>query len=233
MSNADRLHNDSFLRFIDESDRQALLKKSSQLAFKKGDQIVRVKDIDTNIYIIDCGRVRVTLFSNEGKEVSFVDIGKGGNFGELSAIDEKPRSANVIALSDTKITVISPEEFFRLLEKYPRLTIEILRQVTGVVRRLCDRIFVYSTMHVRNRICLEILQMAKGNMDLDGVVRINNPPTQLEIASRVSCTREAISREFKFLIEAGILTKSAKKIVIEDIKLLQEMVDSQNRNLNE
>ena len=181
-------------------------------------------DNDTNLYLIDNGSVRVTLFSNDGKEVSFVDIDGGGNFGEFSAIDGKPRSANVIALSDTTITIVSPEMFIQILEKYPSVCIEMLQQLTTIVRRLCDRIFEYSTLDVCDRVQAELLRIARENLDFDGVARITNPPTQSEMASRVSCTREAVSRELKKLEDSGLIKREPKKLIIEDCKRLEDLV---------
>ena len=215
----------TFLRLLSREDRREILKRSTNREFKKGEQIVRVMDRDTNLYLINTGSVRVTLYSNEGKEVSFVDIDAGGNFGEFSAIDGKPRSANVIALSDTTITVVPPSEFVRMLEKYPEVCIEILQQLTGIVRRLCDRIFEYSTLDVSDRVHTELLRLAKKNLDYDGIARVHNPPTQSELASRVSCTREAVSRELKKLENSGIIKREPKRLIIEDCKRLQELVD--------
>ena len=215
----------TFLRLLSREDRREILKRSTNREFKKGEQIVRVMDRDTNLYLINTGSVRVTLYSNEGKEVSFVDIDAGGNFGEFSAIDGKPRSANVIALSDTTITVVPPSEFVRMLEKYPEVCIEILQQLTGIVRRLCDRIFEYSTLDVSDRVHTELLRLAKKNLDYDGIARVHNPPTQSELASRVSCTREAVSRELKKLENSGIIKREPKRLIIEDCKRWQELVD--------
>ena len=214
----------SFLSLITKEDRENLIEKSIARDYKKGDQIVRVKDLDTNLYLINKGQVRVTLFSSEGKEVSFVDIDEGGNFGEFSAIDGRPRSANVIALADTTITIVPPEEFLGILQKYPAVSMEMLQQLTTIVRRLCDRIFEYSTLDVSNRVHAELLRISKEHMDFDGIARIENPPTQSELASRVSCTREAVSRELKRLEDSGVIIRKPKKLIIEDCRRLQEMI---------
>jgi len=216
---------ESFLGLISKQDRVSALEQSTLKKFKKGEQIVRELDTDTNLYLINSGKVRVTLFSNRGKEVSFVDIEKGGNFGEFSAIDGKPRSANVIALSDAEITILPPEVFLWILENYPVVCIEILKQITGIVRRLCNRIFEYSTLDVRNRIALELLRRSEGEIDGDGVRRIENPPTQLELASRLSCSREVVSREFKSFEALGVISRSTKILVIEDYNRLQAIAE--------
>lgn len=215
----------SFLRLLTEQDREQLLQKSFSKKFQKGKYIIRAMDCDTNLYLIDAGRVRVTLFSNEGKEVSFIDIAAGGNFGEFSAIDGKPRSANVIALSDTTITIVSPSDFLNILRKYPVVCIEMLQQLTGVVRQLCDRIFEYATLDVSKRIHAQLLRISKENLDFDGVARINNPPTHAELASRVSCTREAVSRELKRLEKSGLIKRQQKRLIIEDCNRLHELVE--------
>ena len=216
---------ESFLGLISKQDRVSALEQSTLKKFKKGEQIVRELDTDTNLYLINSGKVRVTLFSNRGKEVSFVDIEKGGNFGEFSAIDGKPRSANVIALSDAEITILPPEVFLWILKNYPVVCIEILKQITGIVRRLCNRIFEYSTLDVRNRIALELLRRSEGEIDGDGVRRIENPPTQLELASRLSCSREVVSREFKSFEALGVISRSTKILVIEDYNRLQAIAE--------
>ena len=215
----------AFLGNLDENDRAWLLARAGTRHFHKGQQIVRVKDEDANFYLINSGFVRVTLYSADGKEISFTDIGPGGNFGELSAIDGKPRSANVIALSETEITVVPPHVFLEVLHKSSAASVDMLRQLAAIVRRLCDRIYEYSTLGVCNRINLELLRLCSQHLDLDGVARIKNPPTQLEMASRVSCTREAVSREYNKLETLGIISRKSKTLIIENVPGLQALVD--------
>ena len=66
---------DSILRHLTRDDLDRLLRMSTIKQVTKGGQIIRVFDRDTNFYIIDSGTVRVTLYSCDGKEVTFVDIG--------------------------------------------------------------------------------------------------------------------------------------------------------------
>ncbi len=213
------------LKSLSEQDVRDLLKQSESRRFKKDDQIVRVRDRDTNLYLIHSGLVRVMLFSSEGKEVSFVDIGTGGNFGELSAIDNQPRSANVIALHDVEITIVPAKALLAVLQKYPDVCIELLQQLTSIVRRLCDRIFEYSTLEVPHRIRLELLRLAREHPAADGFAAVANPPTQVELASRLSCTREAVSREYNNLETLGIIRRQRKLLCIDDVVQLEEMVD--------
>lgn len=213
------------LGLLDPGEREKLLLQCATRKYARGEQIVREMENSNNMYFIERGKVRVTLFSRDGREVSFADLQQGENFGEMSVIDSKPRSANVIALTETDITIMPSAVFRRILHEHPAVALELLRQLTAMIRRLCDRIFEFSTIGVNNRIHAELLRLARKNLDLDGIARIPNVPTHAQFASRVSCHREAVSRELKALEKRGILQKKNRKLIVPKIALLQEMVD--------
>ena len=210
---------------LDTEEREKILAQCTAHRYAKGEQVVREMETDNNMYFIERGKVRVTLFSKEGREVSFSILQAGDNFGEMSAIDGKPRSANVIALTETEMIIMPPRVFRRMFHRHPVVAQELLQQLTAMIRRLCDRIFEYSTLGVNNRIHAELLRLAGDHIDLDGVVRIPNVPTHAQFASRVSCHREAVSRELKALENEGIVQKKNRKLIIPEIQRLQKMVD--------
>ena len=212
-------------RLVDDDVRKQVLRECQQHEYEKGEQIVREMDEDNNVYFIDEGCARVMLYSCRGREVSFIDLYEGDNFGELSAIDGRPRSANVVALKKTRITVMHAEVFLELLTRYPSVNLYFLRQLTSMVRRLCDRIFEYSTLGVVHRIHAELLRIARQNIDLDGVARIKNMPTHAQLGSRLSCNREAVSRELSELERLGIIARVQRKFIIEDVSKLEQLVE--------
>ena len=215
----------ALLELLDAGERKKMLAQCTTRRYVKGEQIVREMEQDNNMYFIERGKVRVTLFSREGREVNFANLEQGENFGEISVIDGKPRSANVIALTETDMIIMPPQIFQRIFHRHPAVAMELLQQLTAMIRRLCDRIFEYSTIGVNNRIHAELLRLAKNHLDLDGVVRIPNVPTHAQLASRVSCHREAVSRELKALENEGILLKKNRKLIIPEIRHLQKKVD--------
>ena len=172
------------------------------------------------------GAVRVTLFSSNGREVSFIDLAGGANFGELAALDGQPRSANVIALRETHLIIMPPQVFRRMLAAHPAVAEALLRQLTAIIRRLCERIFEYATSGVHARIHAELLRLARAHLDLDGVARIPRPPTHAHLASRVSCHREAVSRELKSLQNAGLITREKGRLVVPNLQRLQDLANS-------
>ncbi|MDA7968361.1 MAG: Crp/Fnr family transcriptional regulator [Gammaproteobacteria bacterium] len=210
---------------------EALEKIRAQCAtrrYEKDEQIVGELERGKQMYFIERGRARVTLLSYGGREVSFVDLAAGENFGELSLIDGQPRSANVIALTECEIMVMPENVFQRLLDAHPRIAFALLRQLTAMVRRLCERIFEFSTIGVNQRLHAELLRLAKKHIELDGVARIPNAPTHAQLASRISCHREAVTRELNSLENAGVLAREKRKLIVPEIRRLQQMVDLVN-----
>ena len=217
--------NSVLLRGLSAQQLDDVLSQCHRKRFAKDSQIVREHDEDNNIFLIESGILGVSQFSASGKEVGYIELGVGENFGELSAIDGKPRSASVIAISDSEVTVMPFAVFKSLITSSSAASVEIMYQLTAMVRRLCDRIYEFSTLSVSNRIHAETLRLAKKHLDLDGVARIAKPPTHASMASRLSCNREAVSREMKRMEKSGIIVKNGRRWEIPDVNVLQSMVD--------
>ncbi len=216
---------ESLLSLLGHEERAAVLGQCATRRYAKGEQIIREQEHDRDIYFIDRGEVRVALFSRDGREVSFTDLAPGQNFGEIALLDGKPRSATVIALTEADLTVMPLAVFRRMLRRHPAVSLELLRQLSAMIRRLCARVFEYSTSGVKQRIHAELLRLARANLDYDGVARIANAPTHAQLASRVSCHREAVSRELKALEHSGILVKGRGRYIIAEMGRLQERVE--------
>ena len=88
-------------RGLSGSDLEALAKRCRWRRYSSGQLIIGHQDESNDVFFIAEGLVRVTVYSGSGKEVSFRDLGAGKSIGELSAVDGAPRSANVIALTDS------------------------------------------------------------------------------------------------------------------------------------
>jgi CRP-like cAMP-binding protein len=103
--------------------------------FKKGATIIHEGTIGSNAYLILSGSVEV--FKKVGDEkLVLTRLVKGNIFGEMSLVDEKPRSATIVALEETEVRILSRERFESMLEQNPRAVIPLLKQVFQRVRYL-------------------------------------------------------------------------------------------------
>jgi hypothetical protein len=96
--------------------------------YKSGEIIIRENDHGETAYLIDSGRVEVTKYL-QGKNTHLTYLYPGEIFGEMSLIDDKPRSATVTAADDTEVHVIQRDQFFETLNSNPEVALKLLNTV--------------------------------------------------------------------------------------------------------
>ena len=183
-------------------------------------RILSQDDRTNDVFFVVQGKIRITNYSETGKEISFRDLGVGEIFGELAAIDGLPRSASALALSDALLASISAKRYLEILQSYPTLSIACLKRLSRLIRQLSDRIVQTATMPVRDRIHAELARMALQNAKAEGT--IDPMPTHSEIANRVSTHREAVTRELLKLEKEGIVSRRGRSLVVLNIEMLRK-----------
>jgi len=203
---------------------EALARDCAWRNFDAGQRIISRHAKDRDVYFLVSGRVRVTTYSAAGRQVTFQDVGAGEIFGEVAAIDEMPRSADVVALEPALIASMSPAVFRRLLRDEPALCERLLKRLAGLVRRLSERVIDLSTLGVQNRIHAELLRLARDAGVAANSARIDPAPKHADIASQVSTYREQVTRELSTLARRGLLAKDGTALVVRDVARLEKLV---------
>ena len=218
------LANIGLLEGLPEADLEALAKRCRWRSFGADEMVLAHLDAGADVLFLTEGRLRVSLYSASGKEVSFEDLGPGQHFGELAVIDGKCRSASVFALEPGAVAFLSGRDFLDLLKRHFIVARRLMTALCRLVRRLDERVFEFSTLTVNNRIHAELLRLAGGG-DADGrSATISPAPRHADIASRVSTHREAVTREINVLARAGIIRQQRDALYILDLPRLAEMV---------
>jgi len=193
--------------------------------YEAGKRIISRNADDRDVYLLVSGRVRITTYSQGGRQVTFRDIAAGDLFGEVAALDEKPRSADVIALDGALLASMSPPVFRRLLADEPLVGGRVMTRLAALVRSLSERVIDLSTLGVQNRIHAEILRLARAAGVVRNRARLEPGPKHADIASQVSTYREQVTRELSALARAGILEKGGAALVVRDVARLEKMVE--------
>ena len=109
----------------------------AQMIFSKtysaGQKIFAMGDEGRNAYFIERGRVQVSLPKDDGETI-IAELGKGEIFGEMSMIDDVPRSATVTAVEDTEVIVIQRSRFIQPLKSARPMMNLLLRIVLARFR---------------------------------------------------------------------------------------------------
>ena len=76
-----------------------------------GQEIINREDKNSDLIIVQNGKVRIVVYTLSGREVTLDEVEAGAFFGELAAIDKEPRSATVFALEPSTLAFLSGEKF--------------------------------------------------------------------------------------------------------------------------
>jgi CRP-like cAMP-binding protein len=219
------------LRGIDQQALDDLARQCAQRTYQARQQIVSRESKDRHVHFIVSGTVRVGVYSASGREVAFRDVGAGKCFGELSAIDGLPRSANVEAIGECTIASIAPQVFWTLLEKHPQVMANVVRLLTATIRSLSDRLFELSTLGIQNRVHAELLRLAREAGVRKGPSAVIDPaPRHVDIASRISANREQVTKELSAMARQGLVAKQGRSLVVPDLARLERIVAEVRRS---
>jgi CRP-like cAMP-binding protein len=192
--------------------------------FEAGEQLVQYQDPSTDVFFLAAGKLRVIVYSLEGKAVQFTDLKPGAMFGEIAAIDRAARSAGVEAIETSTVASLTADQFEQLLLREPRVAIATLKHVAAEVRRLSGRVVEFSTLVVQNRIQAELLRLA-ADTGKDGAGALLSPaPSLADVAERISTHREAVSRELSRLASKGLIRREGGNLRIVDMARLTRLV---------
>jgi CRP-like cAMP-binding protein len=192
--------------------------------YDAGELILSYHDPSTEVFFLMAGKVRVIIYSGEGKAVLFTDLSPGTMFGEIAAIDREARSAGVDAVQPSTTASLTASQFESLLLREPAVAVATLRHLTAEVRRLSERVLEFSTLAVRNRIHAELLRLAAPARQQQGHALLSPAPSLSDIADRISTHREAVSRELSRLGSTGLLRREGNDLRITDVARLERLV---------
>lgn len=178
------------------------------------------------VFFLVAGRARITTYSAGGREVAFRDCEAGEHFGDLSAIDGQPRSADVVTLEPSLLACLPAAAFLALLQREPLVAMRMMRNLTGLVRRLTERVIDLSTLGVQTRLHAELLRLARAaGVAADNTARIDPAPPHAALAGKISTNREQVTRELSALTRRGVLRKDgAHVLVVADVRELEALV---------
>ncbi len=176
-----------------------------------------------DVYFVLRGEVRIVNYSASGREVAYAIIPAGGYFGELSAIDGRPRSANVLAVEDCLLATLTPAAFKELLALDSEIAARVMQKLVRIIRSADDRILDLATLSAYQRVYVEVLRMKKPDPVRPNSWLIYPLPTQAQIAALASTTRETVARVLSQLSHDHIAERKSKTLYIRDLARLQAL----------
>jgi CRP-like cAMP-binding protein len=200
---------------LSKADLDAIVSTFRRRTFDRGETLVHVGGPGGSVFLIETGRVRISLPGTESREVTLAHMGPGDCFGEMSMLDGEPRSATVTAVEDTVVLEGTRDDFMRSLEKSPRIAMSLLVMMSQRLRAANDIIESLSFLDVQGRVARLLLDMgAKHGVEAAEGLSIPVPYTRQEMANLVSTSRETLTRVLKNFERLKYIRLLRRKIVV-------------------
>jgi CRP/FNR family transcriptional regulator, cyclic AMP receptor protein len=212
MNTVDFLATVPLFKLLDAGELARFAELVREKNYPKGSVILFEDDPGDSLFIVRSGRVKVVLVSEDGHEVILGILGVGEHFGELSLIDEQPRSAHVIAMEESSLLVLHREDFRRRVEANTSVAWSLLVELSHRLRKADGQIGSLVLLDVPGRIARMLLDTA----DAGGSDRIEKPLTHQTIAHLIGASRETVSRAMREFEEAGWIGTERRRIQITD-----------------
>jgi CRP/FNR family cyclic AMP-dependent transcriptional regulator len=183
-----------------------------ELSYKKNSTVMTQGDKTRSLFIISEGRMKVFANDEDGGQTIFTFQGKGKFFGELSLLDDAPRSASVVAVEDSKVLTLSHQHFDNFLSKHPEICPALFKALTTRIRQMDDTICTLTSRDIYGRLVQTLYNEATEQSD--GTF-ITQRLTHQDLAEMVGSSREMVSRIFKELKVGGYIEVEKKQVIIK------------------
>jgi CRP-like cAMP-binding protein len=193
----------------------AVLARTLVRRIARGELILRRGDPSVGMFVIATGRVRVSLVSEDGKEVTLGVLGPGETLGEMSLLDGEPCSADATAQEDCVLLVIERSQFLRMLRANADLCLRLLAILTGRIRRSNAALEDIALLDLPTRLGRLLLRLARDYGVPEGSgTRIEVKLSQKDLSTLVGSSREKVNKQLRQWEEDHVLGKNGARIVI-------------------
>ena len=216
---AQRLRTIPLFTQLSDEEVTRVTQAARERTYPKNSVILFEDDPGDALYVVLTGEVKVVLIGEDGREVILSILRSGDFFGEMSLIDNQPRSAHVIATEASNLMVLRRDEFRDCLEQAPRIALGLLQALSRRLRRADDKIGGLVLLDVTGRVSRVLLELADEH---DGE-RVPRKITHHMLAQMIGSSRETVSRTLRELADQGLIQVSRKDIAILDRSRLEDL----------
>ncbi|MCM2333716.1 MAG: Crp/Fnr family transcriptional regulator [Anaeromyxobacteraceae bacterium] len=207
---------------LDAASADALERLCETRAFAEGAVVVSEAEPGDALFVLVRGKVKVVLYGESGREVILSIFSRPGDvFGEMSLLDDAPRSATVSAMEPSTLLVLSRADFRAHVDRHPSIALQVLTELSRRLRRADAIIGDLALLDVFGRLAAKLRELAESDgEETEAGILIRQRPTQAEIAAMIGTSRETVSRALSELTRRGDVVMTGKRLLIRRGPLL-------------
>jgi CRP/FNR family transcriptional regulator, cyclic AMP receptor protein len=119
---------------LDDEAAKDLSKLIETLDCSARQVLFRAGDVGDAMYLIESGKVRISVQATDGHEVTLTELGHGDFFGEMALLDGQRRSANAVVAESARLAVLSREHFLSFVRSSPDVALQMLTALANRLR---------------------------------------------------------------------------------------------------
>lgn len=203
------------------AEARAGLSAAPRVRLRKDEVLFSAGDDAECVYLVLEGEIALEIDGAAGKSVCVATVAKGGVFGELGALDGKPRSVAARAAEPALLLSIKATAFRALIRTHPDFALAVATELAGKLRRTNLQVTGLTFHSLRARVAgsLEALAAVNGH-DAPSLII-----TQTELAARLAASREKVNGHLQVMQNAGAIRLGRGRIDIVDRRGLQRFAD--------
>ncbi len=205
-----------FFEALSDDKLQGLLDSAHPVVFPGRKQIFAQGDESDCLYIILSGRVKISSYSDAGKETVLAFMGENEVLGEMGVFDGGERSATASALQETRALRLYRRDVLDFLERNHGVALQIISALCKRIRHTNFLLEDIATLPAAPRLARALLRLGEtyGHRDADGALHIDMKLSQGNLGAHAGMMRENVNRQLKLWESEGLIRQEGGVIVL-------------------
>jgi CRP-like cAMP-binding protein len=207
-----------------EDARQRVAQQMRPVAYDAGQAIFARGDPGTEVYLVLKGRVRLSVLSLEGRELSFTHAGPGDVFGEIATLDGGARTADATAVTAVEAMTLSRAALNRLFDTSPEVARAAIMLLCGRIRDADLQLEGVALHRIEVRLAryfLSLVSQQHGTGTSPAKPKVVLGISQGELALLLGASRPKVNAALMLLEDSGAITREGDRFVCDCDELNQ------------
>jgi CRP-like cAMP-binding protein len=211
---------------LDDGDRLTVVGRMRRVQFDTNQMIFARGDPGREIYLVLEGRIRLSVLSAEGRELSFAHAGPGELFGEIATLDGGERTAGATAIGPVSAMTLPQKAMIELIESHPKVARAAIRFLCQRLRDTDHKLEAIALHRIEVRLARLMLSAIKlqGVVPKNGEARLDLGLSQSEVGLLIGASRPKVNLALTALEDMGAITRSGAAYVC-DLEVLGSVAD--------
>ncbi len=209
---------------LDLGERRSVALEMREVHYDAGQIVFGRGDPGRDIYLVANGRVRLSVLTPEGRELSFAHAEPGQIFGEIAVLDGGLRTADATAVSKVVAQTLSKGALMRLIESRATVREAVIRFLCNRLREADQQLEGIALYPIEVRLARFFLAAArqKAGAAIGDRVTIDLPISQSELALLIGASRPKVNAALALLEDGGAIERRERTFVC-DIEELENI----------